>query len=147
MHTRYRNTIGLAAGVAIGWVANWGVLNVVPRLTEGAIHGNTSAPWVATLFSFAFVVSLLVPGLVAGWVAGRRGILLGASAALILAALAVLPEVILVVRTSEWSFGEAANSLMSVFMRHPASIVASAVAGGCGELLRSNTSFERTRDG
>lgn len=146
MPARYRIAIALAAGVAIGWVTNWTVLNWLPKLTEGAIHGQTSAPWVATLFSFAFVVSLMVPGFVTGWVAGRRGILLGAAAALVLAALAVLPEILFVLRAPEWSFGEAASSLMSVFMRYPAHIVASAVAGGCGELLRSDNSLERARD-
>ena len=146
MITRYRITIALAAGVAVGWTTNWIVLNAIPELTKGAITGETSAPWVATVFSFAFVVSLMVPCFVTGLVAGQRGILLGASAALILAVLAVLPEVMFVVRTPEWSLGDAANSLASVFMRYPASIVASAAAGGCGELLRSNTSLERTRD-
>jgi hypothetical protein len=147
MVTRYRATLALAAGAAIGWTTNWAVLNAIPGLTEGAIRGQTSAPWVATLFSLAFIVSLMVPGFVAGLVAGQRGILLGASAAIILAVLAVLPEIMVVVRTPEWSIGEAANSLMSVFMRYPANIVASAVAGGCGELLRSNISLKRAREG
>jgi MFS family permease len=146
MTTRYLTSIALATGVAAGWVVNWVVLEVMPKLTEGAIRGPMSAPWVATLFSFAFVVSLMVPGFVAGLVAGRRGILIGASAAIILAMLAVLPELLFVLRTPEWSLGEAAGTLVSILMRYPASIVASAVAGGCAEHLRSNKSLERTRE-
>jgi len=146
MLARYRTPIALATGVAAGWVANWLVLEAIPQLTEGAIQGRTSAPSVATLFSTAFVVSLMVPGFIAGLVAARRGILIGASAAAILAFFAVLPEVLVISKAPERSIGDAAGMLLSVFTRYPASIIASAVAGGCAELLRSNTSLERTRE-
>ena len=146
MPTRYLTSIALAIGVAAGWAVNWAVLEGMPRLAEGSIHGQTSAPWVGTFFSFAFVVSLMVPGFVAGLVAGRRGILIGAAAAFILATLAVLPELLFVVRQSELSFSEVGNTLVSILMRYPASIVASGVAGGCAELLRSGKSLERSRE-
>jgi hypothetical protein len=145
MLARYLTSIALAAGVTAGWAVNWALLNVMPRLTAGAIHGNTSAPWVGTFYTCAFVVSMMVPGFIAGLVAGRRGILIGASAAAILAIIAVLPDVLFVLKSTEWSMGDAVRTFFSAFTRYPASIIASAVAGGCAELLRSNKSLERTR--
>ena len=147
MFSQYRTSIALIAGVAAGWIANWSLMNVMPRLTEGAIHGNTSEPWVATFYSVAFVVSMMLPGFVAGLVSGRRGILIGALAATILAIIAMIPEVLVLLKAPEWSLTEALKLLLSAFTRYPASIVASAVAGGCAELLRSNKSLERTRGG
>jgi len=147
MFSQYRTSIALIAGVAVGWMANWSLMNGMSLLTEGAVHGNTSAPWVATLYSFGFVVSMMLPGFVAGLVSGRRGILIGALAAVILALIATVPEVLFVLKVPGWSIPEAIEMLLSAFMRYPANIVASAVAGGCAELLRSNKSIERTREG
>jgi len=146
MLARYLTSIALVAGVAAGWAVNWALLNVMPMLTEGAIHGNTSAPWVGAFYSCAFVVSIMVPGFIAGLVVGRHGILIGASAAAILALIAVLPEVLFMLRTPGWSLGDAARMLLTSFTRYPASIIASAVAGGCAQLLRSNNSPKRTRE-
>jgi hypothetical protein len=98
------------------------------------------------LYSTAFALSLMVPGFVAGLVAARRGILIGASAAAILAGLDVLSEAMVFAGRPGWSSSDVGRMLLSVLMRHPASIIASAVAGGCAELLRSNTSLERTRE-
>jgi hypothetical protein len=122
-------------------------MNAMPLVTAGAVHGNTSAPWVATFYSCAFVVSMMLPGFVAGLVSGRRGILIGALAAAILAIIAMVPEVLVIVKAPEWSFGDAVKMLFSAFIRYPANIIASAVAGGCAEHLRSNKSLERTRGG
>jgi hypothetical protein len=141
MFSRYRTSIAVIAGVAAGWLANWALMNAIPALTAGSVHGNTSAPWVATFYSCAFVVSMMLPGFVAGLVAGRRGILICAVAATALAVVAMIPEVLVVVKAPGWSFGEASRMLLSAFIRYPANIVASAVAGGCAELLRSNTSL------
>jgi MFS family permease len=145
MFSQYRTSISLIAGVAVGWLANWALMNAMPVITQGAVHGNTSAPWVATFYSCAFVVSMMLPGFVAGLVSGRRGILIGAVAASILALIAMIPEALVMAKASEWSIGEVIKMLLSAFTRYPANIIASAVAGGCAELLRSNTSLERTR--
>jgi MFS family permease len=145
MFSHYRMSIAVIAGVAAGWFANWSLMTAMPLVTRGAVHGNTSAPWVAAFYSFAFVVSMMLPGFVAGLVAARRGILIGTLAAVALAIIAMIPEVLIVMKAPNWSFGEATQMLFSAFARYPANIVASAVAGGCAELLRSNKSLERTR--
>jgi len=145
MFSQYRTSIALIAGVAAGWIANWSLINVMPLVTQGAIHGNSSEPWVGTFYTVAFVVSMMLPGFVAGLVSGRRGILIGALAAAILAIIAMIPEVLVLLKEPEWSLTEALRLLFSAFTRYPASVVASAVAGGCAELLRSNKSLERTR--
>jgi len=147
MHSRYHTSIALVAGVAAGWLANWALMNVMPVLTEGAIHGRTSAPWVATVYSVAFVVSIMLPGFVAGLVAGRHGILIGAASAVILALVAMIPEVLFIIKAPGGTLGDALKMLLSAFIRYPGQIVASAVAGGCAELLRSNKSLQRTREG
>ena len=121
-------------------------MNAMPVLTQGSVHGNTSAPWVATLYSCAFVVSMMLPGFIAGLVSARRGILIGAVAASILALIAMIPEVLVIAKAPDWPIGEAIKMLLSAFIRYPANIIASAVAGGCAELLRSNKSLERTRE-
>ena len=80
MFSRYRTSIALLAGVTAGWVANWALMNAMSLVAEGAIHGITSAPWVATFYFCAFVVSMMLPGFVAGLVAGRGGRMRGTSA-------------------------------------------------------------------
>ncbi len=146
MFARYRMSLALIAGVAAGWSASWLIMNGVTNFTGEASPGKSIAPWIAMLYSTAFALSLMVPGFVAGLVAARRGILIGASAAAILACIDVLSEAMVFVGRPGWSSSDVARMLLSVLMRHPASIIASGVAGGCAELLRSNTSLERTRD-
>ena len=73
-------------------------------------------------------------------------ILIGAVAASILALIAMIPEVLFIAKAPDSPIGEAIKMLLSAFIRYPANIIASAVAGGCAELLRSNKSLERTRE-
>jgi hypothetical protein len=146
MFSRYRTLLALVAGVAAGWAANSALMNVMALVSEGAVQGNTSGPWVASVYSCAFLVSMMLPGLVAGLVSGRRGILIGAVAAVVLAIIAVIPELFVVVKAPQWSLGEASRMALSTLINSPANIIASAVAGGCAEHLRSNNSLERTRD-
>jgi hypothetical protein len=87
----------------------------------------------------------MIPGFVAGLVAGRRGILIGAASAAILALVAMIPEVLFIIKTPGGTPSDGLKMLLSAFIRYPAQIVASAVAGGCAELLRSNKSPERIR--
>jgi hypothetical protein len=146
MFARYRMSLALVAGVAAGWSVSWLIMNAMTSYSGDVSPGTVMAPWIAMLYSTAFALSLMVPGFVAGLVAARRGILIGASAAAILAGLEVLSEALALAGRPGWSVGDVSRMLLSVLMRHPASIVASGVAGGCAELLRSNTSLERTRD-
>jgi hypothetical protein len=88
----------------------------------------------------------MVPGFVAGMIVARRGILAGALAAAILAAIVVSSEVIALTLNADRTLAEAFQMMPSVISQYPASIIASAVAGGCAQLLRSNNSLERTRD-
>src|SRR5689334_7155598 len=146
MFSRYRVSLALIAGVAAGWSVSWLVMYGVTHFSGEASPGKSIAPWIAMLYSTAFALSLMVPGFVAGLVAARRGILMGASAASIHVCLDVLSEAMVFAGRPGWSSSDAARMLLSVLMRHPASVIASGVAGGCAELLRSNTSLERTRE-
>jgi hypothetical protein len=145
MPDRYRTSIAVIAGVAAGWLTNWLVMSVLPQLTQSATPGETAMPWVSQLFTHALAVSWLMPGFVAGLVAARRGILLGALAATVLSILSVGSEVVYFLTPPSASLAGAATSLLSAFTRYGASIICSAAAGGCAELLRSNKSLERTR--
>src|SRR3569832_2214306 len=112
MFSQYRTSIAVITGVAAGWIANWALMNAMPLVTAGAVHGNTSAPWVATFYSCAFVVSMMLPGFIAGFVAGRRGMLIGALAAAVLVIIALIPEVLVVLWAPEWTLAEALKRLL-----------------------------------
>ena len=103
MFARYRMSLALIAGVAAGWSASWLIMNGVTNFTGEASPGKSIAPWIAMLYSTAFALSLMVPGFVAGLVAARRGILIGASAAAILACIDVLSEAMVFVGRPGWS--------------------------------------------
>jgi hypothetical protein len=145
MNARYQTPLALAFGVGAGWLANWLVTNAMARIFEGGAHNPNTAPWIVAFYSCAFVISLMVPGFVAGLIVTRRGILVGAFAAAILAVIAISSEVLTLTLNADRTLAEAFQMMPSVISQYPASIIGSAVAGGCAQALRSNNSLERTR--
>jgi len=108
--------------------------------------GGIPEPWhmprwrweLGSLFTGLFTV---VPGLAVGFVAGRHGLLLGAVVGYLGHMLGTPWSAILDPQQSN-----VPAALLSALLAPLGHAIISAAGGGAGQLLRSNTSLERTRE-
>ena len=127
--------IALAVAIPLHWYLN------LPD--SGAIPEPWSMPrWRWELGPLFTGLTMVLPGTLVGLVVGRNGILLGAVVGFMGHVLAAPP-----LELANQLPSNVAAQLLSAALAPLGHTVISAAAGGAGQLLRSNKSLERTREG
>jgi hypothetical protein len=142
-----RHIVALLAGIVAVALVQSGVMGFANLIQRCCIEENRSAVWVGHAMTTLYTIGMIIPGFVAGLIAKTRGILVGFLAGL-------LGGIAYSVVRSSFPDGTALSEivssgsvLMSLVGTGLTMCIPCAAGGGTAELLRSNTSLERTREG
>ena len=142
MSYRKHHGIALLIGVPLTIIA----LRLEPLLTSASVammmKGGAIAFATAATTKVAIQAILLAPGIFVGWVAGTRGTILGLAAG---AFGSVIYSVAFATTLQTPAHPYLPNPWSWVVGEVLTQAILTAVAGGAGQLLRSNKSLERTR--
>jgi MFS family permease len=137
-----RHFVAILVGIATAVLSQWGV-SAGSRLIEVCCFSNArGSVWIEPALMALYNLGLLIPGLVAGWVAKTRGILVGFLAGVLggianSAATGIITWAHILSSRSQWLW------LLGIGI---ALGIPCAIAGAAGQLLRSNYRIERTRE-
>jgi hypothetical protein len=142
---RHRHLVAIAIGVLAVVACQRGVLGVGRLIEACCISQNRSAVWVGIAMNLLFTVGILLPGFIAGLVAKSRGILVGFASGLIGGI--VYSTAFGLVSPVDWGAALTSGTMLLSLVGTGITLsVSCAAAGGAAEALRSNKSFERTRE-
>ena len=140
-----RHLVALLAGIVAVALVQSGVSALALLIQQCCIADNRSAVWVGHAMTTLYTTGMIIPGFVAGFIAKTRGILVGLVAGLLggiaySIARSSIPE-----GTGFLDIVSSGSVLMSFVGLGLTLCIPCAAGGGTAELLRSNTSLERTR--
>jgi hypothetical protein len=142
---RHRHLVAIAIGVLAVVACQRGVLGIGRLIEACCISQNRSAVWVGIAMNLLFTVGILLPGFIAGLVAKSRGILVGFASGLIGGI--VYSTAFGLVSPVDWGAALTSGTMLLSLVGTGITLsVSCAAAGGAAEALRSNKSFERTRE-
>jgi hypothetical protein len=142
---RHRHLVAITIGVLAVVACQRGVLGVGRLIETCCISQNRSAVWVGVAMNLLFTVGILLPGFIAGLVAKSRGILVGFASGLIGGI--VYSTAFGLVSPVDWGAALTSGTMLLSLVGTGITLsVSCAAAGGAAEALRSNKSFERTRE-
>jgi hypothetical protein len=135
---RSRFVFGVIAGALALCLCQW-----LSRLWEGAIINVPSGDpekWRVALTVALSCVALVLPGVCAGFISGRRGFLVGAMSGVLGSFLFGAFEELMLVHTGVLKLNADTWTAVFIFptIYSLGIVVTSVVGGGAGELLRSN---------
>ena len=126
-------------------VAQQGVMYLGRIIEACCITQNRSAVWVGIALNLLFTIGLLLPGFVAGLVAGSRGILVGFLSGLIGGIL--YSGAFGLASPVDWGAALTSGTMLLSLLGTGITLsVSCAAAGGAAQALRSSTSVERMRE-
>jgi|SRR5579862_98835 len=138
-----RALLAVAAGTAVLCITQWGVRRAYDAV-DPTSHGSLILTGI--LLDLLFAPPLLLPGLCAGWIAQRRGTLIGCLVGLIGSlTYSVISMAIALGEHHRLSHLRPSNALTWFWAAAASSILFNSVAGAAGQLLRSNNRW-RGRD-
>jgi hypothetical protein len=142
---RRQHLIAIAIGVLAVIACQRAVLSLGRLIEACCISQSRSAVWVGIAINLIFTVGILLPGFVAGLVSKSRGILVGFLSGLLGGV--VYSAAFGLTSPADWSAALTSGTMLLSLLGTGLTLsVSCAAAGGAAQALRSNTSFERTRE-
>ena len=142
-----RHLVALLAGVVAVALVQTGVTGFARLIEQCCISDNRSAVWVGHAMAMLYTTGMIVPGFVAGLIAKTRGILVGCLAGLLGGIAYSVWRSSIPDGTGLLEVLSSGSVLMSLVGMGLTLCIPCAAGGATAELLRSNTSRERTREG
>ena len=133
-----RAVLAVAMGTAILCMAQWAVRRAYAAFDVTSIS-NGSLIFQGVVLDALFALPLLLPGLCAGWIAQRRGALIGSLVGLIGSlTYSVIVVAVPLAEHHHLSRLGPSNALTWFWASAASSLLLNAVSGAAGQLLRSN---------
>jgi hypothetical protein len=139
-----RTLVALSTGVAVLWLTEWGRSRAIELFAESHWNSETLPLLPSAMMDVVLTTLPLLPGLCAGLVSGRRGILIGALTGLIGALTYSVMFILFRLHFSHLSHFFTSIGAPMWFQIEGVGLIISCAAGGAvGEVLRSNNRFDR----
>jgi uncharacterized membrane protein YeaQ/YmgE (transglycosylase-associated protein family) len=142
-----RHLVALLAGIIAVPLVQGAVTGGAHLIERCCIADNRSAVWVGVAMTSLYSIGMLVPGFVAGFIAKTRGILFGFLAGLLGGIAHSLARSVFPDATTLLEVLSSPSFLISIVGTGLTLCIPCAAGGATAELLRSNKSLERTREG
>jgi hypothetical protein len=141
-----RTLVALSTGVAALWLTQWGRSQAIEAFAEAHWNSETLPLLPSAMMDVMLTTLPLLPGLCAGLICGRRGILIGGLTGLIGGFTYSVLFILFRLHFSHLShFFTSIGAPMWFQIQGLGLIISCAAGGAVGELLRSNNRFERSR--